>query len=86
MLKACQNYSMANLQVKNIPESLHRQLRRYARRRRSTLSEVVLEAVKRELAWSAFHERLDKRPLSDLGVSAAALLEEARHERRRHSL
>ncbi len=72
---------MANLQVKNIPESLHQQLRRCAKRRRTTLSEVVLEAVKRELARSTFHDRLVKRLPVDLGMSAASLLEEERHQR-----
>jgi len=67
---------MANLQVKNIPESLHRQLQRYAKKQGTTLREVVLKAVKRELAYSLFQERLNKRPTSDLGVSAASLLEE----------
>ncbi len=70
---------MANLQVKNIPESLHQQLRRCAKRRKTTLSEVVVEAVKRELARSTFHERMAKRLPVDLGVTAASLLEEERH-------
>ena len=73
---------MANLQVKNIPESLHRQLRRCAKRRKSTLSEVVLEAVKRELARSTFQDRLAKRMPVELGVPAAVLLEEERHQRK----
>jgi plasmid stability protein len=71
---------MVNLQVKNIPESLHQQLRRCAKQRKSTLSEVVLEAVKRELARSAFHERMANCSPVDLGVSAASLLEEERHQ------
>lgn len=74
---------MANLQVKNIPDSLHRQLRRHARQQGATLREVVLKAVKRELAFSLFQERLNKRPTSDLEVSAASLLEEARVQRSR---
>lgn len=74
---------MANLQVKNIPDSLHRQLRRHARQQGTTLREVVLKAVKRELAFSLFQERLNKRPTSDLEVSAASLLEEARVQRSR---
>ena len=72
---------MANLQVKNIPESLHQQLRRCAKRRKSTLSEVVLEAVKREVARSTFQDQLNKRPSVVLGVSAASLLEEERGQR-----
>lgn len=72
---------MANLQVKNVPESLHKQIRLYARKRNCTLSDFVLEAVKRELARSAFHERLGKRSRSDLGTPAALLLEEERKQR-----
>lgn len=72
---------MANLQVKNIPESLHQQLRRCAKQRKSTLSEVVLEAVKREVARSTFQDQLNKRPSVVLGVSAASLLEEERGQR-----
>ena len=78
---ACHSDSMANLQVKNVPESLHRRLRLYARKRRCTLSDFVLEAIKRELARSVFRDRLAKRPTTDLGVSAASLLEEERRER-----
>jgi hypothetical protein len=72
---------MANLQVKNVPESLHKCLRFYARKRNCTLSDFVLEALKRELARSAFHERLKKCSPVDLGVSAASLLEEERRQR-----
>jgi hypothetical protein len=72
---------MANLQVKNVPESLHKRLRSYARKRNCTLSDLVLEAIKRELARSAFHERLGQRSQSDLGASAASLHEEERRQR-----
>lgn len=40
---------MANIQVKNIPERLHNKLRRYAREQESTLGEIVLEAIEREV-------------------------------------
>ena len=72
---------MANLQVKNIPESLHQQLRRCAKRRKSTLSEVVLEAVKREVARSTFQDQLNKRSPVVLGGPAASLLEEEKRQR-----
>ena len=72
---------MANLRVKNVPESLHKQLRLYARKRHCKLSDLVLEAIKRELVRSAFHERLRKCSRSDLGTSVASLLEEERRQR-----
>lgn len=72
---------MANFQVKNIPESLHQQLRHCAKQQKSTLSDVVLEAVKRELARSTFQKRLSKRSPVDLGMSVASILEEERDQR-----
>ena len=79
-------FIMANLQVKNIPESLHQQLRRCAKRRKTTLGEIVVEAVKRELARNAFHDRMTKRSPVNLGVSAASLLEEERQQRNQEIL
>jgi plasmid stability protein len=81
MPTACHSCRMANLQVKNVPEALHRRLRLYARKHQCTLSEFVLTAIERELARGAFRERLAKRPLTELGVSAASLLEEERRQR-----
>ena len=72
---------MANLQVKNIPDTLHQRLRRYAQEHNCTLSDVVLIALERELARREWHERLVQRPTTDLGVSAASLLAQERQQR-----
>ena len=72
---------MSNLQIKNIPESLHRRLRRYTHKQRCTLSDFAREAIEKELARREFHERLARRPKTDLGIAAAALLEEERRQR-----
>ncbi len=69
---------MANLQVKNVPEALHDRLRRHARAHNCTISTAVLTAVERELARWEWRERLAQRPTTDLGIEAAALLEEER--------
>ncbi|MGH9339787.1 MAG: FitA-like ribbon-helix-helix domain-containing protein [Acidobacteriota bacterium] len=74
---------MANLQVKNIPDSLYRRLKRHVRKHNLTLSEFVLRSVERELERSTFHERLASRPRTKLGSSAASLLEEERRGRDR---
>jgi hypothetical protein len=81
MLSACHIHAMANLQVKNIPDTLHQRLRRYARKHKCTLSDVVLTAIERELARREWHERLAHRPTTDLGISAASLLEQERQQR-----
>ena len=74
-------HAMATLQVKNVPETLHQRLRRYAREHQCTLSDIVLIALERELARHEWHERLAQRPMTDLGVSAASLLEQDRQQR-----
>ena len=81
MLKACYIHAMANLQVKNIPDTLHQRLRRYAQEHQCTLSDIVLIALERELARLEWHERLAQRPTTDLGVSAASLIEQERQQR-----
>lgn len=72
---------MANLQVKSVPEEMHRRLRACAARRKQTLRDVILEAVERELSHEEFLARLRRRPRVDLGRPAAELLREARAER-----
>ena len=72
---------MSTLQIKNMSESLHRRLRRYVQKQHCTLSDFAREAIEKELARREFHERLARRPKTDLDVSAAALLEEERQQR-----
>jgi len=72
---------MANLQVKNVPDTLHQRLRRYAQEHKCTLSDIVLIALERELARREWHERLAQRPTTNLGVSAASLLAQERQQR-----
>ena len=67
---ASHTHAIANLQVKNIPDTLHQRLRRYAREHKCTLSDIVLAAIERELARREWHERLARRPTTDLGLSA----------------
>ena len=76
---------MANLQVKNLPEPLHRELRQCAARRGLTLRDLIVVAVERELAREKFLARLGGRAPVALGQPAARLLEEARRERDGHA-
>lgn len=69
---------MANLQVKNVPESLHRRLQALADRLGRTMSDVVLEAVRRDVEQAEFVERLRKRASVHLGIPAADLVAEER--------
>jgi hypothetical protein len=72
---------MANLQVKNIPDSLHRRIQRAAKQKNQTLGEFVMAAVEKELANAAFRARLSARPTTQLPLRASLLLDDARQER-----
>ena len=74
---------MANLQVKNVPDALHRKIRAYAQRSGRTVRDVVLDAVRRYIDDEEFRARLAKRSRVDLGRPAARTLEEMRHDRDR---
>ena len=77
---ACHNHAVANLQVKNLPDSLHQRLRHYAQEHHRTISDIALEALEREMARYEWREKLSRRPTTDLGDSAASLLEEERRD------
>jgi hypothetical protein len=72
---------MPNFQVKDVPEALHRKLRRCAKRRRTTMRELILAAVEREVSHDEFVARLERRRRVDLGRPAADFLREVRRER-----
>lgn len=58
--------------MKNVPDSLHRKIQAYAKRRSGTVRDVVLDAVTREIERDAFRARLVKRTPVDLGRTARA--------------
>ena len=72
---------MATLQVRNVPDAVRERLRRHARERSCTMSAAVLTAVERELTRWEWRARLARRPETDLGIAAAALLREERSSR-----
>ena len=72
---------MANLQIKNMPDTLHDRLRRCARENNCTMREAVLTAIEKELARWEWQKRLAQRPETDLSVDVAALLKEERSRR-----
>lgn len=71
---------MSDLQISNLPDDLHQRLRRSAQRHHRTISDIVQEAIERELDRQEWRERLAQRPVTDLGAAAASLLEEERRE------
>ncbi len=73
-----------NLQVRDIPDPLHRELKRRAKARGETLTDYVQSILEREVARPPAEEvfrRIGSRRPVDLGRSAADLIREERKGR-----
>lgn len=72
------------LQVRNVPVSLHRQLKTEAASRGKTLSDLVLEILRRHQQTVSIEDwlaELRKLPRTTLTVSPADLIRKARESR-----
>jgi antitoxin FitA len=67
MLAACYDHAMSVLQIKNIPPDLHDAIRRRAAEQGLTVSDYILELVRRDLAVPSqrewFAERSGREPV-----------------------
>lgn len=73
---------MSLIQVRNVPEDLHRRLKERAAREGMTLSELALTELRRAMETptrTEMHERLAARPVAEYGGETAA--ESSRAER-----
>lgn len=73
------------IQVRNVPDALHRELVRRARARGQTLTDFVQDVLEREIARppaDEVFERVAGREPVELGVPAAELLAEERGSRK----
>ena len=74
---------MANLQVKNVPETLRRKIHARAKREGRTVRDYVLDLVRRDVEDAAFYERLAKRQPVVLDRGSAEIVADVRRERER---
>lgn len=72
---------MPHLQIKNVTKQLHAQLKSLAKTKQCTLSELMLEVLKKELAKQRWQEKWNKLPTHSLGMPAAALINAERRGR-----
>lgn len=78
---ACHKHAMANVQMKNVPEELHRRLQQLAKEKGVTMRDLLLDAARRELEREEFLLRLREASPVVLAGSAAELIEQERAER-----
>jgi len=75
---------MSMIQVRNVPERLHRELVKRAKRRGITLTRYIQDILEREVARPPADEvfdRIEAGPVVRLGRSAADLIREERADR-----
>lgn len=74
---ACYSHAVSNLQVKNVDESLHEELRARAAAAGATISDYVLELIRRDLrtpsrrTWLGAAAALPRHNLTRAEVTAA---------------
>jgi plasmid stability protein len=71
------------IQVRNVPDRLHAELTRRARRAHRSLTDFIQEVLEREVARppaEEVFERIQARPRVDLGAPARELIDAERRE------
>ena len=69
------------IQVRNVPDRLHRELMKRARAKGQTLTDYIQDVLEREVSRPEaddVYRRIRARAPVDLGISAADLIREAR--------
>jgi len=73
------------IQVRNVPDRLHRELTRRAKQRGQALTEYIEDLLEREVARppaTEVFDRVEARRPTKLGRPAAALIREERSDRK----
>ena len=86
MLEACYFPDMPAIQVKNVPQELHDQLREIADLQKCTIGDVILEAIKQEIKRQKHTQWLDEVFAHPTGLKSTpeerqAFIDELRAER-----
>ena len=86
MLEACYIPDMPAIQVKNVPQELHDQLREIAELQKCTIGDVILEAIKHEINRQKHTQWLDEVFAHPTGLKSTpeerqAFIDELRAER-----
>jgi antitoxin FitA len=79
---------MGHIQIRNVPEDVHRTLKARAAKAGMSLSEYLLRGLEEDAnrpTLQELTERIRSRPMVDLGgITAAEIIREEREERERY--
>jgi hypothetical protein len=76
--------SMGNIQIRNVPEEVHRRLKGQAALEGQSLNEFLLERLSEQAmlpSWGELAERIKRRGEPYTGSSTAAIIREGRERR-----
>jgi antitoxin FitA len=74
------------IQIRHVPEDVHRRLKEQAKRAGMSLSDYLLQEVtvlSRQLSWEEFFDELDRDDPAPTGIDWAEVIREGREERDR---
>ena len=77
------------IQIRHVPEDVHRRLKDRARRQGMSLSDYLLQEVtllSRQLSWEELFEEIDEEDPAPTGIDWAEAIREGREERDRELL
>lgn len=72
---------MANLQIRNVPEDIHKALHAWAKEEKSSISALVLAQLRQQLELRAFERSLREMPPTDKAQNTVRGLQEERDKR-----
>jgi len=84
MPAACYHHAVSNIQVKDVPEQIHEELRRRAGQLSMSIRDYVLDLLRRDQALPSRADWLDELRASepvDIGAPAAEAIRESRRAR-----
>jgi hypothetical protein len=77
------------IQIRHVPEDVHRRLKDCARRQGMSLSDYLLQEVtllSRQLSWEELFEEIDEEDPAPTGIDCAEAIREGREKRDRELL
>ena len=72
---------MATIQVTNIPDDLHERLCEHAKKRNTTVDDLVVDAIERQIDRIEFHEKITAMKPRTFKISPSELIARERAQR-----
>ncbi len=72
---------MASIEITNIPDDLHERLCQQAEKRNTTVDDLIMDAIERQVDRIEFHDRIRAMKQREFKVSPSELIAKERAQR-----